>query len=246
MNDAHLTGRAVPGNPAGLPPVSPVARMPALMRTLPTTLPPRSGSSAPIFALLLLLLLFGVGCGNEIGDACITSVDCSPNGDRQCDSSSKGGYCTVQGCDFNTCPEEATCVQFFTGSFSNRECNLAIKDRRTDVCLEGEGCTPCPSMTECNPLTEDRGCTFDELCSLTDAPCENVENGEDDRFCGRCVPRSSEVRFCMKTCDSDGDCRDGYECRDLEKMKEHGGQPVLAPGVDIDESSPKFCANAPS
>lgn len=207
MNDAHLTGRAVPGNPAGLPPVSPVARMPALMRTLPTALPPRSGWSAPIFsALLLLLLLFGIGCGNEIGDACITSVDCSPNGDRSCDTSSKGGYCTVQGCDFNTCPEEATCVQFFTGNFSNRTCD---------------------------PDTEDRGsnaCTFDELCSLV----------------GNCVPRSSEVRFCMKTCDADDDCRDGYECRDIAKMKEHGGQPVLAPGVDIDESSPKFCASAPS
>ena len=60
-----------------------------------------------------------------------------------------------------------------------------------------------------------------------------------------CVPRSSEVRYCMKTCESSGDCRDGYECRDLDLMRAHGGEPVLAPGVPIDASSPKFCAIAP-
>lgn len=156
-------------------------------------------------APLLLLLLLGAACGKEIGDPCVISSDCSPNGDRQCDLSSKGGYCTVQGCDYDTCPEEAACIRFFTGSFTNRPCDPATEDRSTDAC------------------------TFDELCSLV----------------GNCVPRSSEVRFCMKTCDSDGDCRDGYECRDLAKMKEHGGQPVLAPGTAIDDSSPKFCAPAP-
>ena len=76
-------------------------------------------------------------------------------------------------------------------------------------------------------MTNDQ-CTLDELCSLE----------------GHCVPRSSEVRYCMATCGSNGDCRDGYECRDLELMIEHGGEPVLAPGVAVDESAPKFCAPA--
>jgi hypothetical protein len=169
--------------------------MPALMRT------PRR--PAP----LLLLLLLGMGCGKEIGDPCVAASDCSPNGDRQCDRLSTGGYCTIQGCDYDTCPEEAACIRFFTGSFSNLPCDPDAEDRL-------------PGVDACSP---------DELCSLV----------------GNCVPRSSEVRFCMKTCDSDGDCRDGYECRDLAKMKEHGGQPVLAPGSAIDESSPKFCATAP-
>jgi hypothetical protein len=71
-------------------------------------------------------------------------------------------------------------------------------------------------------------CSLDELCSVT----------------GHCVPRSSEARFCMKKCGSDGDCRDGYECRDLDKMIAHGGQPVLPTGVPVDEASPKFCARA--
>jgi hypothetical protein len=171
--------------------------MPALMRT-----PPR----AALLILSLALGLLALGCGKEIGDACVIPSDCSPNGDRQCDVASSGGYCTIQGCDYDTCPEEAACIKFFTGNFSNRTCNPATEDRGSD------------------------DCSLDELCA----------------FGGNCVPRSSEVRFCMKTCDSDDDCRDGYECRDLTKMKEHGGEPVLAPGVpELDERAPKFCAAAP-
>ena len=67
---------------------------------------------------------------------------------------------------------------------------------------------------------------LDELCSLV----------------GECVPRSSEIRYCMRKCDSNDDCRGDYECRDIALMIEHGGEPVLAPGVVVDESAPKFCA----
>jgi len=148
----------------------------------------------------LVLVVLVAGCGKEIGDACIVSSDCSPNGDRQCDISQKEGYCTIQGCDYATCPEEAACIRFFQGSFANK---------------------PCESTADCS---------LDELCALTK----------------HCVPRSSEVRYCMKTCESPNDCRDGYECRNLDLMQAHGGEPVLAPGVPIDSSSPNFCATAPS
>ena len=155
-----------------------------------------------VFSLVVpLALLVSAGCGKEIGDACAISPDCDPGGERIClDPQNHEGYCTIQGCDFATCPDEAACIRFFTGSFQNR---------------------PCQSNAECS---------LDELCSLK----------------GECVPRSSEIRYCMRTCESDGDCRDGYECRDLTKMKEHGGEPVLEPGTPIDGSAPKFCAVAPS
>jgi hypothetical protein len=144
-------------------------------------------------SMVLLAVLAAVGCGKEIGDDCIVSSDCSPNGDRLCEQ----GYCTVKGCDYNTCPEEAACIRFWSGGFSNKTC------------------------------TSQTDCTFDELCSLK----------------GLCVSRSAEVRYCMKTCDGNSDCRDDYECRDLELMKIHGGEPVLAPGAVPDESNaPKFCA----
>lgn len=185
----------MPGNPVGLPGVPTAARMRA----------PMGSRHALAFAVMLVALgavLLGA-CGKEIGDACNLSSDCSPNGDRLCDPapSSPGGYCTIQGCDFSTCPDEAVCVRFFTGSFSS------------------------PDGSVCNATS----CSLDELCALS----------------GRCVPRSSEVRYCMLRCESDGDCRDGYECRDLSKMISHGGEPVLSPGTPIDAGAPRFCAVRP-
>src|SRR6185436_1125339 len=113
----------LPGNLGGFTWVESAARMPALMRSL------------------IVLALLAVGCGKEIGDSCVVSSDCSPNGDRLCDTSSRGGYCTIQGCDFDTCPGEAACVRFFTGNFSNKGCN--------------------PTASH-----ENSGCSLDELCSL--------------------------------------------------------------------------------
>jgi len=65
-------------------------------------------------ALTMLVAVAAIGCGKEIGDACIVSSDCDPNGQRQCDISQKEGYCTIEGCDFSTCPEEAACIRFFS------------------------------------------------------------------------------------------------------------------------------------
>lgn len=146
--------------------------------------------------------LLGAGCGSEIGDSCSISADCSPDGDRSCDTSSAGGYCTILGCDFDSCPGEATCVRFFSGTF----------DLACDPAAD-------PSMN---------GCGLDEVCTLE----------------GKCAPRANEVRYCMKTCSSKSDCRDGYECRDRGLMELHGGEPVRAPGAT--GSLPKFCAQAPS
>lgn len=152
------------------------------------------------------------GCGKEIGDACILATDCDPNGQRECDRSQREGYCTIRGCDYNTCPEDSACIRFFAGGFTNRPCDHTTEDK-----LDASNA----------PMSDD--CSLDELCSLEDL----------------CVPRSSEARYCMATCSDDGDCRDGYECRTLELMIAHGGEPVLAPGNEIDNSSPKFCAEKP-
>lgn len=163
------------------------------------------------FVLLLGFAGLSAACGKEIGDACVLSSDCSPNGDRLCadaEDTIHGGYCTVLGCDVDTCPGSSVCVRFFTGGFTNKPCDH----------------DPAHPADPANPL-----CSFDELCALND----------------HCVPRSSEIRYCMKTCSSNGDCRDGYECRDLTKMIEHGGEPVLDPGLPIDDKAPKFCAVAP-
>ena len=196
---------------------------------------------------LLLLLVAGLeACGKEIGDSCSLSTDCSPNNDRLCidppgtPNSTWNGYCTIQGCDYSTCPEEAACVRFFTGSFSNKTC-----DRACDL-VYGPQNLLCPA-----PVPPQVQCSLDEHCAVDD----------------KCVARSSEIRYCMRTCDSDGDCRDGYECRDLDKMISDGGEPVLADGQVIDTDGqvidltqkgedgkpkvvaphpPKFCAVKPA
>ena len=161
-----------------------------------------------LIAVVAIAGVGSVGCGKEIGDSCTLSQDCSPDGDRICDSFQPEGYCTIQGCDFDTCPGEAVCIKFFTGSFTNRTCDHATEDVTTD------------------------DCTLDELCALE----------------GHCVPRSSEIRYCMRTCNADTDCRQNYECRTLELMKEHGGEPVLAPDQNVESlpDPPKFCAPAPT
>lgn len=143
-------------------------------------------------------------CGNQIGDSCSLSSDCSPQGDRICDVSSPGGYCTIFGCDHDSCPGGAVCVRFFSAE--------------TDM--------------PCDPETEDLGtddCTMDEICTLS----------------GYCVPRTAEMRFCMKKCKGDGDCRQDYECRDRELMVEHGGEPVPPPGETVTDDPQSFCAVAP-
>lgn len=54
----------------------------------------------------------GVSCTPEIGDKCIVSTDCSVQGDRLCDVSQPGGYCTQLNCRGNDCFNEAACVLF--------------------------------------------------------------------------------------------------------------------------------------
>lgn len=138
------------------------------------------------------------GCGSDIGDSCSISSDCSPTGKRICDppSNTPGGYCTIRGCDYDTCPNEAVCVRFFPVT-------------QTDVnCSQDSDCTP------------------DELCTLG----------------GFCVPRSAEVRYCMRKCGGNGDCRDGYECRDESLMVDHGGEPVLDPSKPAPDTLQAFCA----
>ncbi len=163
---------------------------------------------------MLIMLVFaaaspgGLGaCAAEIGDSCLLGTDCSPSGERICDLSQEDGYCTVVGCDYDTCPEEGVCIRFFVGQFNDKACDPLTEDLASDS----------------------DACSLDEMCPLQ----------------GFCVPRSAEARYCMRRCDSNDDCRAGYECRTKELMIEHGGEPVLAPGLRPEGNLTKFCAQAP-
>jgi hypothetical protein len=63
--------------------------------------------------LLCALAAVAAGCKPKIGDDCRLSTDCSAAGDRLCDITAPGGYCTVYNCEPGTCPEdESLCVEF--------------------------------------------------------------------------------------------------------------------------------------
>jgi hypothetical protein len=154
-------------------------------------------NTAPVLrfaAFFVLFALLAPACGKEIGDSCSTNVDCIQDGTRDCDLSQPGGYCTVNGCDEKSCPSEAVCIRIFPYevSFSRPACQL------DSDCGAGAGLCKHPDDT-CG-CTQDSDCTADGLC-IPDVPN------------GYCVPRTSERRYCEKSCGNDGDCRGGYVCR---------------------------------
>jgi len=61
--------------------------------------------------MLVMAIALG-GCTPTVGDRCNSSTDCSVQGNRTCDTSQPGGYCTVLGCTANSCPNSAACVVF--------------------------------------------------------------------------------------------------------------------------------------
>ena len=157
-------------------------------------------------AWISIALISLTACGKEIGDECNYNDECDPEGNRVCDLSSSGGYCTIIGCEHDSCPESSVCVRFYVASFENLPCAPATEDITTD------------------------DCSADEVCALE----------------GQCVPSNAEIRFCMATCGGDSDCRDGYECRNEELMRAHGGEPVPPPGDRVGSKLTPFCAEAPS
>ena len=81
-----------------------------------------------------------VGCKPEIGDSCRLSTDCSTTGDRLCDTSMPGGYCTLFNCTQGSCPSESVCVEFHPGAdrFARRFCVRGCES--PSDCREGYVC----------------------------------------------------------------------------------------------------------
>jgi hypothetical protein len=108
----------------------------------------------PLGYLAFALLGLVSGCTPDIGAACTTSTNCSSQGDRTCDTTMPGGYCTIPNCEPDTCPSEASCVAF-------RQWPSAV--------------AACQDPTDTRMLRT----------------------------------------FCMVRCESNGDCRAGYSCEDI-------------------------------
>ncbi len=166
--------------------------------------------------IVSLASLLVAGCGAQIGNSCQTNLDCSPLGDRFCDTAPEGGYCTIEDCDTTAvpCPSEAVCIRFFTP-------------------IADEPCTPDPNF----PFTQADCQSVDEICvcDVTNDQGVCVDNA------GHCAPRSTERRWCERTCSSNGDCRSGYACRSTGTF---GAEPLptFSNGYGVPA---RFCAPEP-
>lgn len=74
----------------------------------------RFDASRFALAAFAALLILG-GCTPKIGRECSNSLDCSQQGDRLCDNTQPGGYCTIFNCEPDKCPEgDGVCVSFLS------------------------------------------------------------------------------------------------------------------------------------
>jgi hypothetical protein len=85
---------------------------------------------------------FAAACGSQIGDSCSTNVDCAQDGTRDCDLSQPGGYCTVNGCDEQSCPGEAVCIRLFPYELPGAVCTNDSQCQSNEICLPDGFCVP--------------------------------------------------------------------------------------------------------
>src|SRR6185436_17014548 len=90
------------------------------------------------------------------------SLDCSQESERLCDISQPGGYCTIEGCDERTCPEESVCIRFFPRLDLNKACSAAEPCTAAEICLPEGKCAPRASerrycVHSCNDNSDCRG-----------------------------------------------------------------------------------------
>ena len=77
----------------------------------------------PVFVVTVAALSFG--CAPKIGDECETSVDCSQGGERLCDITQPGGYCTVFNCEPDSCPDDSVCIAFAAQPSAHPACQIS-------------------------------------------------------------------------------------------------------------------------
>jgi hypothetical protein len=183
--------------------------------------------AAVTFALGLAAVAVSPSCTPKIGDKCVVSTDCSVQGDRLCDTSQPGGYCTQLNCRGNDCFDEATCVLF----------NSAIPGCLYDDRSGGYGSRVARSfcMAQCETNADCRG---DYVCAdPRSAPWSAVilDNNQDKKGClpqplafdaGPDAGPDSGVTFAAESAI----------CQSAAPMSMEAGSPVDAAAANIVEA----------
>ena len=86
-----------------------------------------AASQVRTLALVGATAALALGCTPKIGDSCTVSTNCSATGDRLCDITQPGGYCTIFNCEPGTCPEDSVCINFGSSlsSVGSGECSVS-------------------------------------------------------------------------------------------------------------------------
>jgi hypothetical protein len=214
-------------------------------------------SLRPLRVLPLLALL--LGCTPQIGKKCTLSTDCSQLGDRLCDTTQPGGYCTVFNCEPDQCPN-AICVAF--NPMLDPACGAATDGRwprfERSFCLascNGDG--DCRDQYQCIDLSStanqtarrayvvDLGAADGGLGYKVCMPAtcnDGVKDGaETDLDCGGpvCAQCSDGKR-----CNSGGDCLSGncpggvcVEAHCMDRVKNGSETDVDCGGPDCAQCS---------
>ncbi len=169
------------------------------------------------FFLLLALAAVVGGCKAEIGDDCSVSTDCSNAGDRLCDTTQPGGYCTIFNCEPGTCPEEAICISFKNSPSSVcPDPQSGDRLRRTFCMRSCGGNDDCRSGYKCTDLGKDNPwkATVAEYGGVSGKVCivpfrgATASGGPADI----CSPaKGCTAESCGGCCDALGFCRSGTE-----------------------------------
>lgn len=159
----------------------------------------RSNSTWRSLEKCVLALLLLAGCAPEIGDACSNSNDCSASGDRLCDTTQRGGYCTIFNCDPVSCPDdEAICIQFggvvsSVGSCPDPQrpspqartfCMATCKNNGD--CRGGYRCTDMAKPNPWGATVVDRSPSTTKVCIEPQpaSPIDEVDPDRSDAVCG--------------------------------------------------------------
>lgn len=166
-------------------------------------------ASASRLRLALAFASAMVACKPQIGNHCATSTDCSQTGDRLCDISQPGGYCTIFNCEprgsnaSTKCPDEAACISFGTsasplmgcqndlGSTAYQRSFCMKKCKHKSDCRDGYVCRDLASDPRYQAVDVDgptKVCTVD-----SPAPAPTLPDGEQGVSAGVCSNTSSSV-----------------------------------------------------
>jgi hypothetical protein len=133
---------------------------------------------------LLYAALFSVAaaCAPKLGDPCENATECSANGDRICDTSQPGGYCTIANCESGSCGDEGVCVRFKADAprLSSNWCMLKC-DKTRDCDRDDYVCRSAAQISEARASRPEEG---DSMAVPGSFPFAEVLDGKKSaKFC---------------------------------------------------------------